>query len=345
MTDMSRHLRLRGALTGQPVDRTPIWFMRQAGRYLPEYRAVRERVSFLDLCNSPELACEVTVQPIDRFDLDAAIIFSDILVIPQAMGMTVEFERGHGPSLPEPVRNRADLAALRPNPDAPSLQPARRAISMFREARPHVPILGFAGAPWTLLCYMTEGGGSQDWIHAKTLLAQDPEAAVALLNQLADLVGDHLQAQVEAGAAAVQLFDTWGGALSHDDYLRYALPAARRALARVSGVPRIYFTKDSGPFLHLLPESGADCIGLDWRVDLGRARRLFGRLPVQGNLDPIMLYAPPEVVAERTRAVLSAAGPVGHVFNLGHGITPRTPIAGVEAMVEAVKSYRHETVS
>jgi uroporphyrinogen decarboxylase len=312
--------------------------MRQAGRYLPEYRAVRTRASFLDMCGSPDLSLEVTLQPVDRFDLDAAIVFSDILVIPQAMGMTVRFDEGRGPVLPEPVRSRADLARLHPaDPDALRVAPAT--IRAFREARPAVPILGFAGAPWTLLCYMVEGGGSKEWTRAKRLLWEAPAVARTLLDMLADAVGDYLQVQVDAGAAAVQLFDTWAGALSPEDYAQWALPAAKRALARVSGAPRVYFTKDTSPFLHLLHGVGADALGLDWRVDIGRARAALGATPVQGNLDPAALYAPPGEIIRRTQAILEAAGPLGHVFNLGHGVQPDTPIAGVEAMIEAVKTF------
>jgi uroporphyrinogen decarboxylase len=331
---------MRNALTGQPVDRTPVWFMRQAGRYLPEYLEVRSKVSFLELCGSPELACKVTLQPLDRFDLDAAIVFSDILTIPEAMGQEVQFIKGRGPVLPSPLRSRADIQALI-RPDVHTALPYVPAtLKMFQSERPEVPILGFTGAPWTLLCYMVEGSGSKNWEHAKRLLWEDPVAAKQLLMQLADVIGDYLQAQIDAGAAAVQMFDTWAGALSPEDYRTFALPAAQRALSRVKGAPRLYFTKDSSPFLRWLPETGADALGLDWRVDIGDARRQLGDMPVQGNLDPVALYAPPEEIARRTHAILDAAGPVGHVFNLGHGVLPTTPIEGVHAMVNAVKSHR-----
>lgn len=338
----TRHERLSAALRGQPVDRTPVWFMRQAGRYLPEYRAVRSRVSFLDLCRDPDLGVEVTLQPLDRFDLDAAIVFSDILTVPEALGVPVAFHEGRGPVLDAPVRDRAGIDALRRVDVADALPVVPETLRRFRAARPDVPILGFAGAPFTLLCYMVEGQGSREWEHAKALLWTDPVAARRLLDLLADVTGDYLQAQVDAGAAAVQIFDTWAGALSPEDWTAFALPATCRALARVRGAPRIFYTKDCAPFLEHLPDTGADVIGLDWRVEIGRARRVLGRMPVQGNLDPVALYAPPEEVARRTRDILRSAGPVGHVFNLGHGITPHTPIAGVSAMVDAVKSFRHE---
>jgi uroporphyrinogen decarboxylase len=328
--------RLVAALRGEPVDRPPVWFMRQAGRYLPEYREVRARASFLDLCRDPALGLEVTLQPIDRFGLDAAIVFSDILVVLEALGREVIFDPA--PRLPSPVRTAADVASLGESGGHPALATAPEVIRRFAAARPAVPILGFAGAPFTLLCYLVEGKGSKDWVETKKLLYREPRLAAALLDRLADAVGDHLQTQVDAGAAAVQLFDTWAGALSVHDFRRWALPAAHRALARVRGVPRLYFTKDSSPFLPLLPETGADAIGLDWRVDLAAARRVLGSLPVQGNLDPTVLYAPPEEIRAQVRRVLDEGGGRGHVFNLGHGILPDAPIEGVQAMVDAVKA-------
>ncbi len=332
--------RVPRALRGEPVDRTPVWFMRQAGRYLPEYREIRQRVSFLELCRDPGLACEVTCQPIDRFDLDAAIVFSDILVVLEAIGREVEFVPGKGPRILEPIRSAADTTDLR-HPDVSEALPhAPETIRRFRKARPEVPILGFAGAPFTLLCYLVEGAGSREWSQLKRLLFSDPETTSRLLDLLADVVGDHLQAQIDAGAAAVQLFDTWAGILSPADYLRWALPAAQRAFSRVKGAPRVYFTRDSAPFLEWLPETGADAIGLDWRVDIGEARRRLGPIPVQGNLDPTVLFAPPREIRKRVRAILDAAGSTGHTFNLGHGVLPDTPISGVEAMVDEVRRFR-----
>jgi len=334
---MTEYERLLGALKGQPVDRTPVWFMRQAGRYLPEYMAIRKEVSFLELCGDSDLACEVTLQPIDRFGLDAAIVFSDILTIPEAMGCPVTFEKGMGPRLPEPVRTAADVRALVRPDVADALSVVPRTLKTFRAARPHIPILGFTGAPFTLLCYMVEGSGSKNWLAAKGLLFEQPELAKTLLDMLADVVGDYLQLQIDSGAAAVQMFDTWAGALSVEDYRRWALPAAQRALSRVQGAPRIYFTRDTSPFLPWIAETGADVIGLDWRVDIRRARAVLGDLPVQGNMDPVALYAPKEDIQRRVRRILTEAGPLGHVFNLGHGVLPTTPISGVEAMIEAVK--------
>lgn len=334
----TKHERLRRALSGlAPLDRVPVWFMRQAGRYLPEYRAVRQRASFLDLCGSAELACEVTIQPIDRFDLDAAIVFSDILVVPQAMGVPVRFDEGHGPQL-QPIGPSEVSRLLRPDV-ATALPTAPATIRAFRAARPDVPILGFAGAPWTLLCYLAEGGGSKDWARAKAWLASDPASAQALLDLLADVVGDHLQQQVEAGAAAVQIFDTWAGALDADDFRRFAAPAMARALARVRGAPRIVYTKDAGAFLPWLPECGGDVVGLDWRADAAFARHVLGPVPLQGNLDPDALHAPAEAIRRKVHAILAGTGGVGHVFNLGHGVKPSTPIEGVQSMIDAVHDF------
>lgn len=333
--------RLIRALKGQPVDRPPVWFMRQAGRYLPEYREVRSRVSFLELCRSPELALEVTLQPLDRFRLDAAIVFSDILPVLEAIGREISFEPGMGPRIHEPLRDRAGLATLVRPDVAVALPHVPATLKMFREARPDTPILGFAGSPFTLLCYLVEGQGSKDFKLTKRLLWEDPEAADQVLGLLADVVGDYLQSQIDAGAAAVQMFDTWAGVLSPPDWERWAGRYAARALARVKGAPRLYFTRDSSPFLSRLHQTGADAFGLDWRVDLAPAREILGQdTPIQGNLDPIALFAPPEEIKRRVHAICDAAGPTGHVFNLGHGVIPSTPIAGVEAMIEAV----HERV-
>jgi uroporphyrinogen decarboxylase len=334
---MDAHTRLANALRGLPVDRPPVWFMRQAGRYLPEYREVRERVSFLDLCRDPDLACEVTIQPVDRFGVDAAIVFSDILTVPEALGLEVVFDAGHGPRLPRTIRSRADVDALRRPDIAQALPAVPETLRRFRAARPGTPILGFAGAPFTLLCYMCEGRGSSDWVETKKLLMSDPAAARSALDLLADVVGDYLQAQVDAGAAGVQLFDTWAGALAPDDYVAFALPATQRALDRVKGAPRIHFTRDTMPLLHHAKETGADVIGLDWRADVAVVRAALGPVPIQGNLDPIALFGPPEQIRDRVHRICDAAGPLGHVFNLGHGVVPSTPIAGVEAMIAAVK--------
>ncbi len=313
--------------------------MRQAGRFLPEYRAVREKMSFLELCADADMCAEVTLQPLRRFRFDAGIVFSDILLPLDHMGLELSFGKGHGPRFARPIRSRADVDALKDFDPVRDLPAPLRALQILdREAS--VPILGFAGAPFTLACYAIEGGGSKHWKTTKQLMWQDPDTFGLLLDRLADAVGDHLQAQVDAGAKAVQLFDTWAGALSVEDLRRWALPAAARALARVKGVPTLYFTRDSGPFLPWLRESGADAIGLDWRVDMAWARQQLGAdVPVQGNMDPIALYAPADELRRRAHAIIRAAGPTGHVFNLGHGVTPQTPIDAVETVVEAVRAF------
>lgn len=332
------------ALRGESVERTPVWFMRQAGRYMSVYRELRTRVSFLELCRDPDLACEVTFQPLDAFRLDAAIIFSDILTVLEAVGREVEFVKGKGPRLPDPVRTAADAASLvRPDVSETVLSVAAESIRRFKQQRPEMPIFGFAGAPFTLLCYLVQGGGSKNFETVKQLLWSDPETATRLLDLLADVVGDHLQNQVDAGAAAVQIFDTWAGILSPEDWERFALPAVQRALSRVSGAPRIHYTRDNAPFLDRLHKTGADAFGIDWRVDMARARSVLGDdVVLQGNMDPVALYAPPEEITRRVHRILDAAGPKNHIFNLGHGVLPTTPITGVEAMIEAVHSHRRD---
>ena len=327
------------ALRSEPVPRPPVWMMRQAGRYLPEYMAIRSKLSFLELCHDADLCCEVTLQPLRRFAFDAGIIFSDILLPLEAMGCPLTFGKGHGPQFSEPVRSRSAIDALRSIDPWRDLPAPLRAIQLTN-ARAGVPILGFAGAPFTLACYLVEGEGSKEWTATKSMMFTDPEAFTTLLNRLADMVGDHLQAQIDAGAAAVQLFDTWAGALAPDDYRRFALPAAQRALSRVKGAPTLYFTRDASPFLPWMREVGADAYGLDWRADMAHARAILGPdVPVQGNLDPQALQAPPALIAEKVRAIIAAAGPRGHVFNLGHGLVPTSPIAGVQAAIDAVRSW------
>ena len=331
------------AFKGLPVERPPIWLMRQAGRYMPEYRAVRQKVSFLELCGDPDLACEVTLQPIDRFGFDAAIVFSDILPVLQAIGREVVFTKGQGPQLPNPVRTKSDLSTLSRPDVADALWVVPKTLRLFRSLRPDVPILGFAGAPFTLLCYLVEGQGSKNWQHTKSLLWSDPQTARTLLGLLADVVGDYLKLQVDAGAVAVQLFDTWAGVLSPADWREWALPSTARALARVSGAPRVYYSRDSAPFLDDLPKTGADAFSLDWRVALDRARQVLGPVALQGNMDPVALYAPQAEIRRRVRAIIQAAGPTHHIMNLGHGILPTTPTEGVETMIDEVKRWRWPT--
>ncbi len=312
--------------------------MRQAGRYLPEYRAVRKHTSFLELCHNPELSAEVTLQPLRRYPFDAGIVFSDILLPLECMGAELTFGKGMGPQIHNPVRTASDVAALKAFDPERDLPEPMETIRLLKKATP-VPMFGFAGSPFTMACYMVQGKSSKNWETVKQMMWTAPDVFTALLNHLADAVGDHLQAQVDAGAVAVQLFDTWAGVLSPEDYRRFALPAAQRALSRVSGAPRLYFTKDSSPFLPWLAETGADGIALDWRVEIDSARAVLGDLPVQGNLDPIALFAPHDEIRRRVHDIIRRAGPKGHIFNLGHGLIPSSPIDGVHAMVNAVHEW------
>ncbi|MCB9766152.1 MAG: uroporphyrinogen decarboxylase [Alphaproteobacteria bacterium] len=326
------------ALRAEPVERPPVWFMRQAGRYLPEYHEVRAKVDFLGLCRTPELAAEVTLQPLRRFPFDASIVFNDILVPPAAMGLDLAFLKGHGPKFNDPIRGVDDLGRLK----APSIErdmPHVLETIRLLVAQLEVPLFGFAGAPFTLAAYMIEGGGTRHFTRTKSFFLHHPVAFQRLLDLLTDVVADYMVAQIEAGCAAVQLFDTWAGALDPEDFRRFALAPAARVLERVKGVPRLYFARDAGPYLRWLPETGADALALDWRVPLDQARAALGDLPVMGNLDPEVLYGPEDIVRARVRGVIRAAGPRGHVFNLGHGLLPTTPIASVAAAVDEVRAW------
>jgi len=332
------------ALRRQPVDRTPVWLMRQAGRYLPEYRALREKAgSFLDLCQNPEWACEITLQPLERFDLDAAILFSDILTIPDAMGLGLHFIPGEGPNFHHPVRDRAAIDALGvPDPMA-ELKYVSDAVSLIRrELDGRVPLIGFAGSPWTLATYMVEGGPSKNYVHLKSLMYNDPAALERLLGKLAEAVTAYLNAQIAAGAQAVQIFDTWGGVLTPEQYRRFSLAYMRQIVAGLNTgdgeVPVILFTKGGGMWLEAMAETGASALGLDWTIEIGEARRRVGdRVALQGNVDPAILHARPQVIREAVGQVLAGFGSGnGHVFNLGHGVTPEVPPEHVGALVDAV---------
>ncbi len=334
------------ALLRRPVPRTPVWFMRQAGRYLPEYRKVRERAgSFMNLCTNPELACEVTLQPLRRFRLDAAILFSDILTIPDAMGLGLSFAEGEGPRFARPVRSEADIDRLPPIDPEDDLGYVMAAVRLIRrELDGAVPLIGFSGSPWTLATYMVEGRGSRDFRQVKTLLYDRPDLMRRLLDKLALAVADYLNAQIAAGVQAVMLFDTWGGVLPAEDYRDFALAAARRVRERLrlgtgeTRVPAILFTKGGGQWLEWQADAGFDALGLDWTCDIGQARRRVGeRVALQGNLDPVALYAAPDTIRGRVARVLESYGSgSGHVFNLGHGILPDVNPDHVTAMVEAV---------
>jgi uroporphyrinogen decarboxylase len=339
----SRFLR---ACRREPVDRTPVWFMRQAGRYMAEYRAVRAKHSLLEICAQPELAAEVTLQPVRALGVDAAILFADILLPLVPMGLHLEFAAGEGPVIHNPVRSPADVAALRPVEPRESLSPVLAAIRLIRrELGGQTPLIGFAGAPFTLASYLVEGGGSRHYVRTKQLMYGDPQTWHALMSKLARVVADYLTAQVEAGAQAVQLFDSWVGCLSPDDYRDYVLPHSQLILRTLSatGVPVIHFGTDTATLLPLLKEAGGDVIGLDWRTPLDWGWEILGGdVAVQGNLDPVALLveAPRPELERRVRAILQqAAGRPGHIFNLGHGILPDTPVENVRAVVKMVHEY------
>jgi uroporphyrinogen decarboxylase len=342
---MKNDLFLR-ACRREEVERPPVWVMRQAGRYLPAYRAVRDRADFLTMIRTPELATEITLQPVDLLGVDAAIIFSDILVVPSAMGMHLTVEEGIGPRFPEPLRSQEAFAKLRDFSPEAELSHVLQALRLTRqELAGRVPLIGFAGAPWTLMSYMVEGGGSKSFSMAKRLLVERPEQAHRLLDRLARAVGDFLVAQVNAGAQAVQLFDSWSGALGPDDFRTFALPYLSQAvrLAQTAGVPVIAFAPGSGWALEEIARAtGADVIGVDWQTDAAEARR---RLPVsqvslQGNLDPCWLYATPALIRDRTHRMLNQFGGRGHIANLGHGILPDIPVDHARAFIDAVKDWQ-----
>jgi uroporphyrinogen decarboxylase len=338
--------RLLKALMRQPVDRTPVWMMRQAGRYLPEYRATRERAgSFVNLMRDPEMACEVTLQPLERFPLDAAILFSDILTIPDAMGLGLHFVKGEGPRFENPVRSAAEIDAL-PRPDIEDdLGYVPAAVRTIRKALDgRVPLIGFTGSPWTLATYMVEGGSSKDFATIKGLAWESPEVLDRLMNRLVESIIDYLNAQIRAGAQAVQIFDTWGGVLTPEHYRRFSLEPMTRIIEGLirenegRHVPVILFTKGGGPWLEVMAETGADALGLDWTVDIGEARERVGhKVALQGNLDPAALNASPARIREAVAHILARYGHgEGHIFNLGHGITPQIPPEHAGAMIDAV---------
>lgn len=346
MTTLQNDLFIR-ALLKQNVERTPIWMMRQAGRYLPEYRQVRGKAgSFMQLCTNPELACEVTLQPLDRFNFDAAILFSDILTIPDAMGLGLSFTEGEGPQFARPVGSAEDIKNL-PIPD-PEIE-LRYVIDAVRLIKANLqgraPLIGFSGSPWTLATYMVEGKSSKSFQKVKSLMFEQPQLMHQMLDKLAQAVAVYLNAQIAAGADAVMVFDTWGGMLSHDDYLEFSLHYAQqvRQLLHTQHagrqIPTILFTKGGGLWLEAMAETGYDALGLDWQTDIGMARaRVGAKVALQGNMDPITLYAPPEVIREKVGKILQNYGQgSGHVFNLGHGILPDINPEHVKAMVDAVR--------
>ena len=337
------------ALLRQPVDRTPVWIMRQAGRYLPEYLATRaEAGSFMNLCQTPELACEVTLQPLRRFNLDAAIIFSDILTIPDVMGLKLYFVAGEGPKFENPISTPEDIRKL-PRPDVnESLAYVMNAISLTRrELDGKVPLIGFSGSPWTLATYMVEGGSSKTFAKTKKLLYQEPKVAHELLGKLADTVTDYLNAQIESGAQAVQIFDTWGGALSARAYREFSLRYMEQIVSGLKRenegrrVPVILFSKGCNTQLEALADTGCDALGVDWTITLSEARSRVGdRVALQGNLDPAILLADRKVIRQEVKETLNSFGQGnGHVFNLGHGITPDVDPENLTALINAVWEF------
>ena len=343
MTQEPTELFLR-ACRRLPVDHTPVWFMRQAGRYMHEYRALREKYSLLDICRQPELAAEVTLQPIEVFDFDASIIFADILLPIVPMGLDLEFVKGKGPVVHNPIRTVEDIDALKQIEPAEDLSATMEAISLVRRALPEeVALIGFAAAPFTLASYMIEGGGSRNYLTAKSLMYQEPEAWHRLMEKVATMTKDYLRAQVAAGAQAVQLFDSWVGALSPTDYRQFVKPHSQAVLTALkdSGVPRLHFGTNTATLLEDMAEAGGDVIGVDWRVplDQGWQRIGFDRA-IQGNLDPIQLFAPEPLLRQRVRDILDkAGGRAGHIFNLGHGILPPTSREAVKIVIDEVHSY------
>ena len=338
--------RLLRALLRQPVDVTPVWMMRQAGRYLPEYQATRAKAGdFMTLCQNPELACEVTLQPLARYPLDAAILFCDILTIPDAMGLGLYFESGEGPRFRKPVHTAADVAALKVTDPHQDLGYVMDAVATIRRAlNGTVPLIGFAGSPWTLATYMVEGGSSKDFRRIKAMMFDQPELLHRLLGVLAESVTRYLNAQIAAGAQAVQIFDTWGGVLSPTNYrdfsLHYMAKIVKGLVKERVGrrVPVILFTKNGGQWLEAMANSGADALGLDWTVDIGEARQRVGaQVALQGNMDPSVLYASPERIRQEVAAILASFGSGnGHVFNLGHGIHQYADPHKVAIFIDAV---------
>ncbi|MFC1657547.1 uroporphyrinogen decarboxylase [Candidatus Moduliflexota bacterium] len=341
---MSTPLFIR-ACRGKAVPRTPVWIMRQAGRYQPSYRALRRRHSFMEMCKEPELSSRVTLRAVSDLGVDAAIIFSDILIPVEAMGVPVEFTEHRGPVLTKPVRNSRDVARLRVPDPSEAMPFTGEAIRITREnLDPAVALIGFCGAPWTLASYMVEGSGSKNYITIKTLMFQHPDVFRTLMDKITATVIEYFRFQVASGAQVVQLFDSWAGALSPVDYRRFAAPWSKKIIRALkkTGVPVIHFVHNGGGLLEIVKETEPDVVGLDWRTDIAVARKRLGwKTPVQGNLDPCALFLPEKELRSRTREVLRANGSKpGHIFNLGHGILPPTKVAAARAMVEEVHRFR-----
>jgi uroporphyrinogen decarboxylase len=328
----------------QPVDRTPVWFLRQAGRYMPEYQAVRKHHSLVEICKNPALAAEVTITAAEKLDVDAAIIFADLLLPFECMGLDFEFQAGEGPVIHAPVRTAEDVARLRTDRASQLSYVAEAIQRVAAHFRDRLGLIGFCGAPFTLASYMIEGGGSRNYVHTKTFMYRQPDAWRLLLEKLTSVLLEYAQQQVEAGADVIQIFDSWAGALSIEDYRDFVLPITTALVRSVQalGVPVIYFGVDTATLLPSMRQTGADVLGLDWRTPLDKAwRDLDYACAVQGNLDPITLFARPELICNRVTHILDqAAGRPGHIFNLGHGIVPETPVENVQAVVKFVREYK-----
>lgn len=345
---MKKH-RIVNALLRQPVDKTPVWIMRQAGRYLPEFRQLRAKAPhFLDFCKNPELACEATLQPLQRFDLDAAIIFSDILTVVDALGFDLEFVAGEGPVVHNPVRCTADVANASIEAAVERLDYVYQAVRITHQALANkVPLIGFAGSPWTVACYMVEGCNQKNFQTIRTMLYRDPALLHMLLEKLTDLTIKYLNQQIAAGAEIIMLFDSWGGVLADIAYVPFSLSYMQRIAEKLQTVvehrkiPVIFFTKNGGLWLERAAVAGCDALGLDWTVDVNAARQLVGdKVALQGNLDPMALFGTPESVRDNVRKIIAAYGAgSGHVFNLGHGVDKDTPVENVAAMVDAVREF------
>ncbi len=344
--DLSDSLLMR-AIAHKPVPRAPVWLMRQAGRYLPEYRQTRLKAGdFMDLCRNKELACEVTMQPLRRFKLDAAILFSDILTIPDAMGLGLKFTTGEGPTFAKPIRTEQDVNALNLPNVAHDLEYVMDAVRLIRQEMPKdLPLIGFSGSPWTLACYMIEGGSSKDFKHIIGFMYNNPQAMHILLDKLAIAVSQYLCKQIESGVNLVMIFDTWGGILSNHNYQDFSLQYMRKIVAAVKAnypdVPVILYTKGGGQWLNLIANTGCDVVGLDWTTDLAVAKQTVGqKVALQGNLDPQVLLSSPAVIEREVKKILSQYGKdSGLIFNLGHGITPDVPPDNVAIMIEAVHNF------
>jgi uroporphyrinogen decarboxylase len=341
LSELKNDLFLR-ACKRQDVERTPIWIMRQAGRYLPEYRAVRAKADFLTMCQTPELVAEVTIQPVDIIEVDAAILFSDILVIPEAMGMHLEMNEGEGPVFPEPIRTIDDAKKLKNIDPTKELKYVLDAVSLTKKnLKNRVPLIGFSGSPWTLLTYMVEGKGSKNFSEVKKLIYNNQELAHNILDKLSNIIADYLSAKIETGCNAVQIFDTWGGILSQKDFEEFSLRYVEKIISQIKrkDEPVIFFAKGIHYKLDKMASIGADVLGLDWTMDLGEVRKQVGdKVALQGNMDPTVLYANKNYIKDETKRVLSSFGKGnGHIFNLGHGILPDVDPENAKALVQFVK--------